>query len=84
MTLIKKGRILVLPNIKSSSGSGTRFSQIFYSGCVSAKTQNPAGVESGTSDAWPPLIYLFIYFTTILLQAVDWMVQYWAFKIQHE
>ena len=38
---------------KSYSGSGSGFSTFFDSG--SEKMQNPAGVDSGTLDPWPPL-----------------------------
>jgi len=47
-------RLLLLPKLKSDSGSG--FSQIFDSGSGSdRKTQNPAGVDSSTPDPMPPL-----------------------------
>ena len=45
-------RLLLLPKLKKI-GSGSLFSQIFDSGA--GRTQNPAGVDSGTSDLWPPL-----------------------------
>jgi len=42
--------------LKLKSDSGSVFSQIFDSGSGSeGKTQNPAGVDSGTSDPCPPL-----------------------------
>jgi len=53
-------RLLLLPNWKSYSGSGSGFSQIFDSGSGSGserKTQNPAGVDSGYPDPVPPLPY---------------------------
>jgi len=34
---------------------GPDFSKNFDSGSGSEKAQNPAGVDSGTSDPWPPL-----------------------------
>jgi len=41
--------------IESDSGSG--FSEIFDSGSGSErKTQNPAGIDSGTPDQVPPLV----------------------------
>ena len=50
-------RLLLLPKLKSGSGSRTGFPQIFYSGARSdRKTQNPAGVDSGTSDPCPLLV----------------------------
>jgi len=54
MFLLKKWprRLLPLPKLKSRSGSG--FPQNFYSGSE-RKTQNPARVDSGTPDPWPPL-----------------------------
>jgi len=57
MFLLKKcqHRLLLLPKFKSGSGSG--FSQIYDSGSGSGserKTQNPAGVDSGTPV--PPLL----------------------------
>jgi len=51
-------RLLLLPKWKSDSGSGSVFSQIFDSRNGSGferKTQNPAGVDSSTSDPVPPL-----------------------------
>jgi len=50
-------RLLLLSKLKSDSGSG--FSQIFDCGSGSAserKTQNSAGVDSGTPDPVPPLL----------------------------
>jgi len=54
MLFLKKRprRLLLLPKLKSDFGS--RFSQILDSGSE-RKTQNPAGVDSGTADPWPPL-----------------------------
>jgi len=40
----------LLPKLKSDFGSGSGFSQIFDSGSE-RKTQNPAGVDSGTSGS---------------------------------
>ena len=65
MFLLKKWphRHLLLPKLKSESGSGSEFSQIFDSGSGSGcerKTQNLAGVDSGTPDPWPTLIYIFM------------------------
>ena len=50
-------RLLLLPKWKSDSGSRSGFSQIFGSGSE-RKTQNPAGVDSGTSDPVPPLLWM--------------------------
>jgi len=47
-------RILLLPKLKSDSGS--IFSQIFDSGSE-RKTLNPAGVNSCTPDPVPPLVH---------------------------
>ena len=49
MFLLKKWplRLLPLPELKSDSGSGSIFSQIFHSGSE-RKRQNPAGVDSGS------------------------------------
>jgi len=47
-------RLLPLPKLKRDSGSRFCFSQIFNSRSE-RKTQNPAGVDSGTPDPWPPL-----------------------------
>jgi len=48
---------------KSDSRSGSGFSQIFDSGSGSdGKTQNPAGVDSGSPDLWPPLVDIGKYF----------------------
>jgi len=54
--LLKKWqcRLLLLQKLKSDSGSGSGFSHIFDSGSE-RKTQNPARVDSGTPDPWPPL-----------------------------
>ena len=51
--LLKKlpHRLLLLPKLKSNSGSGSSFSQVFDSGSEK-KTQNPAGVGP---DPVPPL-----------------------------
>ena len=52
-------RLLLLPKLKSDSGSGSDLSQIFDSGSQSGserKTQNPAGVDSRTPDPVPPLV----------------------------
>ena len=60
MFLLKKWpqRLLLLLKWKSDSGSGFVFSQIFDSGSGSErKTQNPAGVDSGTPDPVPPLVH---------------------------
>jgi len=58
--LLKKWprRLLLLPTLTSDSGSESDFSQIFDSGPVLGlkKSQNPAGVDSGTLDTWPPLL----------------------------
>ena len=61
MFLLKKWphRLLLLPKWKSDSGSGSGFSQIFDTGSGSGserKTQNPAGVDSGTPNPVPPLL----------------------------
>jgi len=51
-------RLLLLPKWKIDSASGSGFSQIFDSGSRSGserKTQNPAGVDSGTPDLVPSL-----------------------------
>ena len=55
--LLKKWprRLLLLAKLKSGSASGPGFSQIFESGSE-RKTQNPAGVDSGTPDQVPPLL----------------------------
>lgn len=42
MTFIRSCRLLLLPKFKSYFGSGR-------------KAQNPAGVQPGTPDPWPPL-----------------------------
>ena len=60
MFLLKKWphRLLLLSKLKSDSGSGSVFSQIFYTGAGSGSernTQNPAGVDTGTPDPVPPL-----------------------------
>jgi len=54
-------RLLLLPKLRSDSGSGWGSSQNFDSGCGSGskKIQNPAGVDSGTPDPWPPLRYIY-------------------------
>jgi len=50
-------RLLLLPRLKSDSGPGPFFSKIFDSLSGSErKTQNPAGVDSGTPDPVPPLL----------------------------
>jgi len=52
-------RLLLLPKLKSDSGSRSGFSQIFDSESQSGserKTQNPAGVDSGTPDPVQPLV----------------------------
>ena len=56
MFLLKKWphRLLLLQKLKSDSGSGSGFSQIFDSGSE-RKTQNPAGFDSGTPYPIPPL-----------------------------
>jgi len=46
-------RLMLRAKLRSDSGSG--FSQNFDSGSEK-KTQNPAGVDSGTPDPWPPLV----------------------------
>ena len=51
-------RLLLVPKLKSGSGSGSGFSQYFDCGSGSGserKAENPAGVVSGTPDLWPPL-----------------------------
>ena len=61
MCLLKKWphRLLLLPKLKSDSGSGSGFSQIFdpwsWSGSE-RRRQNPAGVDSSTPDPVPPLV----------------------------
>jgi len=60
MFLLKKWPrwLLLLPNLKSDSGSWSGFSQVFDSGSGSERTmQNPAGVDSATQDPWPPLLW---------------------------
>ena len=54
--LLKKWRhrLLLLLKLKSDSGSGSVFFQIFDSGSEE-KTQNPTGDESGYPDPVPPL-----------------------------
>ena len=60
MFLLKKWRhrLLLLPKLKRDSSSGSGLSQIFYF-CPGSgserKTQNAAGVDSGTPDPVPPL-----------------------------
>jgi len=57
MFLLRKWlhRLLLLPKLKSDSGSESVFSQIFDSGSE-RKTKNPAGVDSGYPDPVPPLL----------------------------
>jgi len=60
LVLLKKwpSRLLLLPKLKNDSGCGSGLSQIFDSGPGSGserKTQNPAGVDSGTLIPWPLL-----------------------------
>ena len=50
-------RLLLLPKWKSDSGSRSGFSRIFGSGSE-RKTQNPAGVDSGTPDPVPPPVWM--------------------------
>jgi len=63
MFLLKKRphRPLLLPKLKTDSGSGSGLSQIFDSGSRSRsgserKIQNPAWVDSGPLDPVPPLV----------------------------
>ena len=51
-------RLLLLPKWKNNTGSGSGFSQSFYTGSWSGserKTQNSDGVDSGTPDPVPSL-----------------------------
>ena len=60
---------LLLPKLKSDSGSGSSFSQNFDSEPGSRcerKRKNPAGVDSGTPDPWPPLVSTFYSFVNNL------------------
>jgi len=73
MFLLKKWphRPLLLAKLKSDSGSGSGFSQIFDSGSK-RKTQNSAGVDSGNPDPVPPLV--IIYWTAKMAMAVFWFL----------
>jgi len=54
---LRPRRLLILPKIKSDSGSWSDFSNMFDSdtGSGPKETQNPAIVDSGTSVPWPHL-----------------------------
>jgi len=71
MFLFKKGpyRLLLLPKLKSDSGSGSGFSQIFDSGSE-RKAKNPARVDSDFLNPLP-LLKDSVYFTINILLATD-------------
>jgi len=59
MTLIKT--TLIFATAETDKSLRIRFSQIFDSGSVSEKeTQNPAGVDTGVPDPWPPLVLMYL------------------------
>ena len=83
MFLLKKWphRFLLLLKLKSDSGSGSVFSQIFDSGSGSKwKTQNPAGGDAGYSDPAPPLVcslHQALQSSRLFYVSLHWLAGYW-------
>jgi len=82
MFLLKKRPhgLLLLPNLKSDSGSG--FSKIFdYGSRSERKMQNPAGVDSGSPDPVPHLVCCFVgsaEWHVLSNESISWVANFFS------